>query len=134
MTRVIRARRRACDDRAMRHLRAFAMLALLGCGGNSPTPSDYSGSCDLRKTFGICSEYDGQTASDAGRLELDCALTGTWSDTARCPPSTLGGCRNKHSTLSGYVTGWYFAGSGFTTSDEVRAACMQKGGTFLPPT
>jgi len=111
------------------------VVACLACGDSGTIGGAYSGSCDLRASFGLCNEYDSQAPGDAGRLASDCATVGaSWSDTARCPRAgIIGGCRLPDSAVSGNLTAWYYPGSGYSTADDVRAYCESKGGTFQSP-
>lgn len=111
---------------------AASLGLLIGCGEGGDS-SDYTGSCDLRKPLGMCSEYEGQTSTDAAKLKANCALIGEWSSGRCTREAVVGGCRKKHTESTGDLIAWYYPDSTYKTAEEVKSFCETKAGTFLPP-
>jgi hypothetical protein len=102
------------------------------CGGS--LASTIQGSCDTRTSLQLCTDYQGQTSSDAQRLQTDCSLIGaTWSSGACTRVSAIGGCHEKSTTVSGFQTTWFFPGNGHETVADVQAFCATSGGTYVAP-
>jgi hypothetical protein len=108
-----------------------SIVALVSaCGGSSGS----SGSCTFTLNQQMeCYEYSGLTADQITAEKNACTAQGanaSWASSGCSHTNALGGCSATSAGIS--ATTWYYTGGG-QTSDMIKSACTQGGGTFVSP-